>query len=68
MAWVWAWLLGCPVLAFVLAVAVRAGQHGRSGWPYLVPLLVAGVIAGVICSALAYSTTRHGKRPHETEV
>lgn len=65
MLWVWTWLLGVPLVFFLLALAVKAGQHGAPGWPYLVPLMVSGVMAGVGCAALAYTTTRHGSRPHE---
>lgn len=66
LVWVWVWLLGVPAMFFVLALLVKAGQHGRPGWPYLLPLLVAGALGGVLCAVLALSVTRHGSRPHES--
>ncbi len=63
--WVWTWLVGVPVVFFVIALAVHAGQHGSGAWPYFLPLMIAGVLAGALCSLLAFSTTRHGSRPHE---
>lgn len=65
LAWVFVWLVGVPAVFFVLALLVKAGQHGRPGWPYLLPLMVAGVLAGVLCALFALSVTRHGSRPHE---
>lgn len=66
LTWVWVWLIGVPVMFFVLALLVHAGQHGSGRWPYLLPLMASGVLGGILCAVLALSVTRHGTRPHES--
>ena len=59
---------GGAAVFFVLALLVHAGQHGSGHWPYLLPLLVAGVLLGILSSALCYNAYAHSKRPHEVEL
>ncbi len=62
MKWVWVWLIGPIVVFLVLALAVHAGQHGASRWPYFLPLLIAGVLSGIFSALLALNVVRHQRK------
>ena len=62
MKWVWVWLIGPVIAFFVLALAVHAGQHGSGRWPYLLPLMIAGVASGVFSALLALNVVRHHRQ------
>lgn len=62
MKWFWVWLIGPVIAFFVLALAVHAGQHGSGRWPYLLPLMISGVVSGVVCAWLAFNVVRHQRQ------